>query len=106
MNESDFLRQLGTRMSAAAEPKIGALENTDLGIDVAAGVLQRIRQRPTSVIDPRLSLVTAGACALSAVVVLAAWSAGANTAVESIASLEHATVASTDPEAVLRVLEP
>lgn len=93
MNEIDLLRQLGTRMSTEAEPRI----------DVAARVIQRIRQRRASAIDSRLLLVAACACVLSALTVVVTWSTPP--ANDSLASLSYAAVMSTGPEAILRVLE-
>jgi hypothetical protein len=94
MNEFDLLKQFGAQVDA----------ESDLPIDVSARVLQRIRQRQTSVIDPRLSLASLGVCVLSAVVIAATWSA--KPAKDSLASLADAAVMTTGPDALQRVIEP
>ena len=94
MNAFDLLRQFGSQIGTEA----------DVPIDVGARVIQRIRQRRSSTIDPRLSLASIGACALSAVVIAATWSA--RPANDSLASLSDAAVKATGPDALQRVIEP
>jgi len=94
MNEFDLLKQLGTR--SAAEP--------DPHVDVVAGVIQQIARRRASTVDPRLPLVSICACALSALALVALWSAPPIS--DGLASLSEAAATNTGPDALLRVFEP
>ncbi len=95
MDEFEFLRQLGTRIGAEADPKI----------DVAARVIERIGQRRARLLEPRVALVSTCACALSVFAIVAAWSVRPSTT-DSMASLSDAAFMNTGPDALLRVLEP
>jgi hypothetical protein len=94
MNDFEFLRQFGAQIGAEA----------DVPIDVAGRVIQRIKQGRTSMFDPRLSLASIGACALSAAVIAATWST--KPANDSLASLSDAAVMATGPDALRSVIEP
>jgi hypothetical protein len=94
MNEFDLLRQFGAQVDS----------ESDFPITVSARVLQRIRQRQVSVIDPRLSLASVGACVLSAVVIVITWSADPTK--DSLASLADAAVMTTGPDALRSVIDP
>ena len=96
MNGLDVLRQLGTQMRTETDPEI----------DVAARVIQRIRQERTSRIGPRLPLVSicVGASALLALAIVVAWTPVPH--IDSFSSLSEAAVTNTGPEALLRVIEP
>jgi hypothetical protein len=94
MNELYLLGRLGTRSRGEAEPTI----------DVTARVIQRIARRRSRMIDPRLALVSVGACVLSALAIAA--TRPAEPANDTLAALSEAAFNSTDPEALLRVLEP
>ena len=73
-------------MDSESEPKI----------DVSARVIQRIRQKRPSVIDPRLSLVSVCACALSALAIVVMWTASSRS--DSLASLADSAAMHTGPE--------
>ncbi len=94
MNELDLLRKLGDRTRLATAPTV----------DVVGPVIEEIGRTPAGVIDRRLSGVSLCVCALSAVVMLATWSAGPNP--EPFGALSDAASRSTGPEAVQEVLAP
>jgi hypothetical protein len=94
MNEFDLLGQLGSRTRDAVAPPI----------DVAEKVIQRIRRRPTRVVDSRLALVAVGACALSALAIVVPWVRRPEP--DTVATLSEVAFNSTGPEALLRVLDP
>jgi hypothetical protein len=100
MDDLELLKQLGQLAGADAVPSI----------DVSARVIRQIArgrqpaQSRRSLFDPRLSLISIGACALSVVAIVFTWSAQRNN--DSLAALSEAAATNTGPEALLSVLEP
>src|SRR5665213_741966 len=97
--ELELLARWGAQASSETQPPI----------DVTAGVIQRIAQGRTRVIDPRLATVAICASVLSMVALLALWPTKSDkdglAIHDSLAALSEVAIPGGGPESLFQVLE-